>query len=660
MSKRILNIGILAHVDAGKTTITEQLLFLGGAVKQAGNVDKGSATTDQLKIEKQRGISVKAATASFKWNDVQINLIDTPGHADFISEVERTLQILDCAILVISSAEGLQSHTYLLWNTLTRLKIPTLVFINKIDRPGSQFYQVLDSLNKEFKANIFPLSQIKNEAEKEVSIIDFKDDKFGTNAKFDSNTTSVSEFDEDILGKFLNNEIINSELLYKKAIDGFHNFKLTPVLAGVAKTGMGISNLLAQTINFVKPINYDAQKAVSAIVFGTEFHQKYGLLVHIKLLSGSLRNKAFIFNQRLNNDFKITQLKQNDINKIQDIDFLEAGDIGILAGLPEFRIGDILGKVEQKIYQSSIHDSVLSTKVNPVNNSEIAQLAAALTELTIENPNLAFKWYKSENELLLKLSGPIQQEIIQELLMERYQIDAQFENPTVIYKETPKTKAEGFVRYWMPKPCWAIMKFEIIPGDRGSGVVYESIVGVNEIHQKYQNEVADTILKTLEQGIKGWEVTDIVIRLIEGEDHPVHSRPGDFKIATPMGIMNALKNSDTQLLEPILNFTIKADESLLGVINSELIQRRAKIHNPEFEENQFTLKGQIPVSTSMDLSINLNSLSSGKAKYLINFGGYQACSDDEGQIRPFKGINPLDESLWILHSRGAYKEKKHG
>ncbi len=655
MSKSIINIGILAHVDAGKTSITEHLLFLGGAVKEVGNVDKGSAVTDRLSIEKTRGISVKTDTASFDWKGTQINLIDTPGHADFVSEIERALQILDCAVLVISSVEGLQSHTYLIWDVLKKLKIPTFIFINKIDRPGSQFEQILDALTKEFKANIFPLNAIKNEAEKEAIIIDYKSLDFSSNSIFETNKTAVAEFDESVLNQYLEGEDIGLEFLYKKAIELFQKEQITPVIAGSAKNGIGTPNLLNYLIDFVQMPEYNPDKEVSAIIYKSEHDQKLGLLSHIKILAGTLKNKDLIYNQRLQKEFKISQIKKRSILKINDHDFLSAGDIGIIAGQPEFRIGDILGTKEQKLHQFKLQESVLSTRVKPINEQELAPLAAALNELSIEDPDLDFKWDKQESELHLKLQGPIQKEILQEFLLERYNIESIFEDPTVIYKETPKKKAIGFADYTMPKPSWAVLKFEIEPGERGSGIVYESKVGVNDILQKYQNEVAETIPKALEQGMKGWEVTDIKIKLIEGEDHVMHSRPGNFILATPMGIMDALKNSETQLLEPILNFTIKADESLLGTISSDLIQMRAEIESPDFSDDQFILRGMVPVATSLDFSIRLNSISSGKAKYFISFGGYRKCTDEEGAIRPFKGVNPLDKSLWILHNRGAYK-----
>ena len=213
--------------------------------------------------------------------------------------------------------------------------------------------------------------------------------------------------------------------------------------------------------------------------------------------------------------------------------------------------------------------------------------------------------------------------------------------------------AEGFVRYWMPKPCWAILKFKIEPGERGSGVVYQSRIGVNDVLQKYQNEVERTIPIALQQGIKGWEVTDIIITLIEGEDHEMHSRPGDFVVATPMGIMDGLQNCGTTLLEPMIAFKISATEDLLGSITSDITQMRGNFDSPEMDNGRFTLSGILPLATSIDFPIKLSSRSGGKAKIATHFDSYRECADEQGAIRPFKGISPLDTAKYILKARKA-------
>lgn len=213
----------------------------------------------------------------------------------------------------------------------------------------------------------------------------------------------------------------------------------------------------------------------------------------------------------------------------------------------------------------------------------------------------------------------------------------------------------GYVEYTMPKPCWAVMKFKIEPLDPGSGLIFESIVRLDDIEKKYQNEIEATLPAALKQGIKGWEVTDLKISLIEGEDHVMHSRPGDFILATPMGIMRALEKSGTTLLEPMYEFNVVFPEEFLGPVSSDITKMRGQFDTPEFTSGMVRLSGVVPVSTSLDYPIRLNSLTSGRGQVRFKFGGYQSCTNKEGQTREYRGVNPLDESLWILHNRGAFK-----
>ena len=340
---------------------------------------------------------------------------------------------------------------------------------------------------------------------------------------------------------------------------------------------------------------------------------------------------------------------------MEDIIELSAGDIGIVNGMSNIKVGDIIGKPNNKIKNTSLNVALLTVQVKAINKQDYAALANALQELNIEDNALNFKWLKQEQELHINIMGAVQSEILQSILKTRFNIEAEFTEPTIVYKETPSKIAEGYVRYWMPKPCWAILKFKIEPAELGSGVVYKSEVSVNNIEKKYQNEVERTISKALEQGLKAWEVTDIKITLIEGEDHVVHSNPGDFVIATHIGIMNGLKNTGTTLLEPILDFEIIAIEEHLGKITSDLTNMRAEFANPDFDNNNFKLKGIVPASTSINYPIKLSSITGGKGKIRFKFNKYQKCTDEQGQIKEYKGINPLDESKWILHARGAYK-----
>lgn len=656
MQKDIRNIGVLAHVDAGKTTITEQFLYLASATRALGNVDKGTAITDFLQVEKERGISVRSAPVSFVWDNTAINLIDTPGHVDFSAEVERVLRVLDGAILVVSAIEGVQSHTYTLWHALRELKIPTIVFINKTDRPGADVFKVVDELSKELKANAIPVNFIDDAHN--MTIADLWDDG-ATNPEIKSlqekYIEQLAELDEQLLDDYLNGlEIPTSRILgliQKLSLKA----EIVPVLMGAAKMNFGVNELLDAINTYIPKAKANFETGLSALVFKLEHDKKMGRLAHVRIFGGQIKNRDLLHNDSLGIDEKIARIQKVYTNKKEDVGELFAGNIGILSGFRQVRVGDVLGKPDGIPKATSLNAALLTVQARAVNEQDYAVLATALQELASEDPMLDFIWLKTEKELHLKIMGSIQTEILQTLLKNRFSIDAEFSEPTVVYKETPIKQSEGFVRYWMPKPCWAIMKFKIGPGARGSGIVYKSEVSVNDIRKKYQNEVARTIPKALEQGIKGWEVTDIKITLIEGEDHVAHSNPGDFIIATPMGIMRALENAGTTLLEPVLRFSISAPESDLGKIASDLTKMRAEFANPQFEDGRFTLSGKVPVATSLDYAIKLSSLTGGKGKINYRFAGYRACADELGQTREYKGVNPLDESKWILHARGAYK-----
>jgi len=656
--KKIKNIGILAHVDAGKTTITEHFLFLSGAIKSIGNVDKGSSVSDSMALEKERGISIRSTGVSFDWQDHQINLIDTPGHADFSAEVERSLAVMDGVILVISAVEGVQSHTITLWEAIKKRGLPCLFFINKLDRDGADFQRVLSEIKKELHCPVFPVNvpNLGNTNELSISSL-FNSEVTDEQQQYykEQSIESLADLDEEILEKYLEGEELRWDEVRNKLKELSNKQKLVPVFTGVAKLGIGIESLLRGIIDFLPDAKMDSNTDVSAMVYKLEHDNVLGKLAHVRIFGGNLKTRDLINNFTLKKGGKIAQIKKVTAGKMLDVGELKAGDTGILTGLQHIRAGDVLGDQTQVPSIIPVQNPVLTVQVKPKNEKQYADLAEALFILNMEDPSLDFMWYKEDREMHLKLMGSIQVEILQSVLEQRFGISTEFADPNVIYKETPARTAEGYIEYTMPKPCWAVMRFKVGSGEPGSGITYNSEVSVNYIHRKYQNEVRETIPKALVQGIKGWEVTDIKITLIGGEDHEIHSRPGDFILATPMGIMRALEKSGTKLLEPVYTFDIKALEEFLGTITSDLTKMRGIFESPEFENENFTLKGKVPVSTALKYHVRLSSLTGGKGKLHFQFDGYQDCPEEHGKIREYKGVNPLDTSQWILHKRGAFK-----
>ncbi len=652
MNQKVLNIGILAHVDAGKTTLTEHFLFNSGAIRTLGNVDHGSTNTDSLPLEKERGISIKAASTSFVWYNTKINLIDTPGHVDFSSEVERSLCVIDAAILVISAVEGVQSHTLNIWESLKNMQIPTLIFINKIDRDGADTETVLQQIKTDLKASTVLLYASKNDGLDTVTLKSV----FTTDTPIaEKYLENILNTDEQLLEAYLNTENISVQT-YLSAIKTHTNtLQITPVYCGIAKNNIGVTELLDGITTFCSSTKTNTNNTLSAYVFKLEHHKTYGVMAHIKVFSGSVSPKSVLYNHTQQYETKINQTKIIDATKYADCSNLTAGEIGIITGVIGVKAGDILGDPTRIPKLPQLHVPVITVQVKPKNNADYNTLVNALQIIDREDPALQFKWFKAEKELQLLLMGAMQTEILTAVLANRFGVATEFTPPKIVYKETITNAAEGYIRYWMPKPCWAILTFLIEPAPLNSGVTYSSIVSQNEVHLKYQNEIERTIPKALAQGLLGWEVTDVNITLIKGEDHNIHSHPGDFNLATPMGIMKGLQAGGTHLLEPVLSFEIKANESLLGKIASELSTRRALFDSPIFTDDQFQLTGTIPVATSLDFSIKLNSITGGKVRLLLKFKEYQTCPEGEGVIQEYKGVNPLDEAQWILHRRGAYK-----
>ncbi|PWJ41811.1 GTP-binding protein [Sediminitomix flava] len=644
MSKNIRNIGILAHVDAGKTTLTENFLYHSGAVKQLGSVDQGTAKTDSLAIEKERGISVKAAFTSFEWKNTQINLIDTPGHIDFSSEVERTIRALDGAILLVSAVEGIQAHTETIWEALKAQKIPTLIWINKIDRAGADIDKVLADIEKELKVPFISLHDCDGEGDKDVVLkLCPKDDTY---------IESLANIDDLIMEKYLEGEAISENELENALKKGISETAILPVMLGSAKLSLGIEELLDAVINYL-PSPQIENKGFSALVYAVH-HDDRGKVANVKIFDGQLKNRDVVYNATQGLEEKVHQMKKNVAGKTSDIQELGAGDIAAVYGLSEVKVGDILGESNAEIPKEvKLQAPLLTIQVKPKAEKDLASLVQAMNVLAAEDPNLEFDWLAEEREVHIKIMGKIQIEILEQMLLDRFNLEVSFEDPIVIYKETPSGVGEGYERYTMPKPCWAVCRFLIEPLERGSGVQYESKVGVNDILIRYQQEVERTIPLALSQGIKGWEVTDVKITLIEGEDHVMHSRAGDFVTCTPMGIMKGLDEIGTTLLEPILSFKIVAPEELLGTISSDIIQMRGSFGSPEIIDGKFILEGTYPVATSLDYPVTLSSKSGGKAKLSTKFHSYQACEDDLGVIREFKGISPLDRSKYILKARNA-------
>lgn len=656
--KQIRNVGIFAHVDAGKTTTTEHILYESGRIRTLGSVDDGTALTDWLDVERERGISVRAAVTRFDWNGVQVNLVDTPGHVDFLSEVERSLRVMDGAVLIVSAVEGVQAQTELIWQALRDLRIPTIVYVNKLDRVGADPMRTFDSIRRLLSNGAIPIQAPIGVEEDFLGSRDLLREERGPLSKETELyrqllVESIAERAEDLLERYIEKGSLTAAELLPHIEAGILRSELFPVLFGASNRGIGIPELMDGILRWLPGPTGDCEAPVAGIVFKLERDPDMGRIAYLRLYNGTLRNRDLVHNVTQDIQEKVTQIRKIDVLKSEDVGLLEAGDIAAVFGMSRARIGDIFGSSSGVPGERKLAVPLLTVQVRWRNEADYPKVVAAFQELADEDPLLDIQWQKLDRELQLKVMGPIQIEVLTSVLKSRFGLDVAFDRPSVIYKETPAKAGEGYVAYTMPKPCWAILRFHIEPGTRGSGLQYSSVARLERLLESYQNEVARRVPEALQQGLRGWEVTDLKVTLVEGEHHVWHTHPLDFVVATPMGIMNGLANTGTSLLEPILNFHLSVPEEFGGKVMNELVIMRGEINSPLLSNGRLELEGLLPVATSLDFPARLGSMTKGRGILSTTFACYRECPPEVTAERKRQGVNPLDQAKYILSVRNA-------
>lgn len=673
MPKTYHNIGVLAHVDSGKTTLTEQLLYLTGVVRTAGSVDSGTAATDNLSIERKRGISVRTSTATAEWNGVTINIIDTPGHVDFAGEVERSLCALDYAIVLVSAVEGVRAHTENILKALDEAKLPRLVFINKIDRAGADSAAVMDELANVSKSAWMLLTDTENEGLENFKCTNRVGEDFAKAA-----TEALCELSAEAEEAFLMDEILPIERakeLVKKEISAC---RLTPVIVGSAKMSVGVREIADFITEFMPSSERRATDGLCGVIFKIEHDKTMGKISHIRLFGGSIKNRDEISliqpidQRKVNPDGeendavelaekppvteKVSQIRKFTGGRYTDAGEVVGGDIAALCGLPSAKTGQFVGSLELgDTYR--LATPFLRVKVTPADgdSEKIPALAEALAQLSDEEPYIDAKWENGQKEIVISTTGAIQTEVIDSLLRERYNLIASFSPPTVIYKETPAAVGYAYADYTMPKPCWAAVRFKFEPMPRGYGVSYHGKLPSNQCFYRYQTHIRTSFYSCLEQGLYGWEVTDFKCTLVGGQHHTIHTHPLDFFVCTPMAFMNGLQDIGVTILEPLLKMRISVPMELSGKIITEIAKMGGEYDTPLLLGTTSVVEAIVPVATSMDFPQKLASMTSGKAALNSSFYGYRECRDGKEHINPRRGVNPLDRSKWILWARGAYQ-----
>ncbi len=634
--RQIRNIGIFAHVDAGKTTLTEQILSHAGAIRSIGRVDSGTAHTDNLPVERRRGISVKATCVSFEYRDVRINLIDTPGHVDFSAEVERSMWALDGAVLVVCAAEGVQPQTEVLFEAMRKQNIPVLFFINKTDRENADVSRVMAQIGR----LLTPKAVIASDSS---AVCEF-----------------VCESSDELLERYLNGEQFPQSFLDEKLAELTHANQAYPAFCGSALKNDGVEELLCGIVELLPPPKQTGE--LCGVVFAAQQDKNLGRGVWVRLYGGSLEAREAVAldagtdpatGEKKQEQKKITQIYDVSLNPTGKI---SSGEIGVVYGLGDVQIGTVLGDagyLPREIEAGKLRAPLITVQVIPAEPDKMQELRRACEILSGEDPLLQVQYIRTLNELHLRVMGTIQLEIIEELLESRFGLSVTFGAPAIIYKETISSKAEGFVAYTWPKPCWAVLRFEIEPAERGSGVTFSSDVPLAKIMARYQHQVEQAIPLALNQGRLGWQVTDVNIRLIDGNHHLIHTHPLDFIVATPMAIQDGLERGGSTLLEPILAAKFILPNEYVGRVMSDVIAMRGEVADSEHDGDRVILNALIPVQSSLDYSTTLAMFTSGRGTMSVRLHGYKECPLELGATAKRRSVDPLDTSKYILAARSA-------
>ena len=628
----IINIGILAHVDAGKTTLTERLLYASGTISEPGSVEKGTTRTDTMFLERQRGITIQTAVTSFQWHSCKVNIVDTPGHMDFLAEVYRSLAVLDGAILVLSAKDGVQAQTRVLFHALRKLNIPTIIFINKIDQVGIDLEGVYQSVRDKLSADII-IKQTVSLSSK-ITLTE------NTSAEV---WDSVIENNDELLAKYIAGESISQKELAQEEQRRVQDASLLPVYHGSAKNGLGIQQLMDAVIGLFQPTKEQGSAALCGRVFKVEYTDCGQRLVYLRLYSGTLRLRdtvALAGREKL----KITGMRIPSKGEIVRTDTAHKGEIVILPS-DSLRLNDILGDKTQlpREMWSDVPFPMLRTTITPKTAEQRDRLLDALTQIADTDPLLHYEVDSTTHEIILSFLGRMQLEVVSALLTEKYKIETAVKEPTVIYLERPLKVASHTIHIEVPpNPFWASIGLSVTPLPLGSGVKYKSRVSLGYLNQSFQNAVMDGIRYGLEQGLCGWNVTDCKICFEYGLYYSPVSTPADFRSLAPIVLEQALKKSGTQLLEPYLSFTLYAPQEYLSRAYHDAPKYCATIETAQVKKDEVVFTGEIPVRCIQAYRTDLAFYTNGRSVCLTELKGYQA-TVGEPVIQPRRPNSRLDK-----------------
>jgi ribosomal protection tetracycline resistance protein len=650
---RTLNLGILAHVDAGKTSLTERLLHSAGVIDEIGSVDAGTSHTDFLDLERRRGITLKAAVVSFVVGDVTINLLDTPGHPDFIAEVERALSVLDGAVLVISAVEGVQAQTRVLMRALQRLRIPTVLFVNKIDRVGAQEGAILRAIADRLTSSFVAMGTTRDLGSRIADFVPF--------GPTELDFTALADHDDRVLAALVGETSSCYDRLYHALVAQTGQAKVHPLFFGSAITGAGVDAVTEGITELLPAIRGDADAPLAGTVFKIDRGPAGERVAYVRMFSGTLRVR-----DRLG-EHTVTGIEVFDRGATVRRSCAMGGEIAKVWGLAEVRIGDAIGERHGRAGQHHFAPPTLETVVLPDPQQRRA-LHTALTQLAEQDPLIGLRLDEVRQELHLSLYGEVQKEVIQATLADEFGLDVEFQETTPICIERPVGTGEAIER--MPRarsaqrPFLAGVGLRVDPAPDRSGVTFRYEIELGSLPAAFMKAIAETVPQALRQGLHGWEVSDCVVTLTRSQYAPrqSHSHQGfskamssigsDFRLLTPLVLMAALRRAGTVVCEPIHRYRLEIPGHVLPVMVLTLARLEAPPLEQTAKASAFVLGGQIRAGLVHALRAQVPELTGGEGVLESTFDSYQPVRGAP-PARARTDNNPLNREEYLMNVLGV-------
>ncbi|MBI2216035.1 MAG: elongation factor G [Candidatus Rokubacteria bacterium] len=670
--ERTRNIGIMAHIDAGKTTTTERILYYTGRTYKVGEVHEGTAVMDWMVQEQERGITITSAATTCFWRDCRINIIDTPGHVDFTVEVERSLRVLDGAVAILDAVSGVEPQTETVWRQADKYRVPRLVYVNKMDRVGADFYRCLDMLRQRLGAHPVPIQIPIGREDRyrglvdlidEVALVwDENDETLGKEYKKvpipadmadqvreyrEKMIEALAEVDEHLMEKYVASEPIVTEELKAAVRKGAAAMTLFPVINGASFKNKGVQPLLDAVIDYlpspldippVQGINpetrdVEERKAAdgepfSALAFKIMNDQHVGQLVFLRVYSGTLESGSTVYNSTQAKRERVGRLLRMHANKKEEIEAIAAGDIAAAIGLKLTTTGDTLCDPDKRIILEAMTfpEPVIAVAIEPKTKADEEKLGIALSRLALEDPTFRVTTEEETSQTLIHGMGELHLEIIVDRLLREFRVEANVGKPQVAYRETvrkPATAQGRFVRQTGGRGQYGDVTLEVEPAP-GEGFSFENKIVGGAIPREYIPAVEKGIREALSTGVlASYPVVDVKVRLVDGSYHEVDSSEMAFKIAGSMGFKEACRRARPVLLEPVMDVEVVTPEEYMGSVVGDLNSRRGRIASMEARGTSQVIRASVPLGLMFGYATDLRSMTQGRATYTMQFARYE-------------------------------------